>query len=81
MDRQIENMVSNDAELAEVIIEGKGKVKNEAPGQKAPDIRDVVDVPYGRIIDNGALIIKVERTMKGVRIDNKPQANNEDDRK
>jgi hypothetical protein len=79
MDGLVKEMIAEHMKLAEMIIKDKGKKGDKTAGVKPPVVKQVMDASDGKIIDDIKLVIEVEGTIKGVRIDNESQAADEHD--
>jgi hypothetical protein len=65
-------MVTGYIKPIEMIIQSNGKIEDETAGQEIPDLLQMMNIPYGKIINDGRKIIKVKRTMEGIRINEDP---------
>ena len=73
MDRQIEYVVTGKRQLVKMVVDCQGKVSEEAGGSKIPDCLQVPEVTDGGVIKNTTLIIKMERGVEGVGVDEQAQ--------
>ena len=55
-----------------MIIECNGQKSDKAARTDIPDIQQIRNVPYSIIIDDIGIIIEMERTQEGIRIDKDP---------
>ena len=62
-----------------MIVQGKRKKSNKAARPPIPDILQVRNIPYIRIIDYIGDIIEMKGTKKSIRIDKNSQTRDEDD--
>ena len=63
-------MITEYIELIEVMVQSEGKIGKKTVWPKFPDAMKVTDVSYRRIINDGADIIKVERSQESIGINN-----------
>ena len=78
MYRQVEDMVTRQSQLMEMVVEAKGEISNKSGGAEIKDGGKVAKVTDGTIVNNVSPVIKVKWTVKGIGIDNNAQKADEE---
>ena len=73
-------MIPEHIKPVKMIIQSNGKIEDEAPWKKIPDIRQVRNTSYRKIINYRRLVIQMERGKESIGIYNDPQTTNKNDR-
>ena len=70
MDQNVDNMISSDLKLVPLIIEGKAKIPNDSEWCKGPYFFNIFPIVNGRIFYNGGKIVKIERNIQRMAVNN-----------
>jgi uncharacterized protein (UPF0210 family) len=70
MDRHVKEVVTEYIKLVEMIVQGQGKIEDKTAWQEIPDVLQVRNTSYSKIISCKKTIIKMKRAMKSIGIDN-----------
>ena len=68
MNRQVHQMIPEHIKPVKMIIQSNGKIEDEAPWKKIPDIGQVRNTSYRKIINYRRLVIQMERGKESIGI-------------
>ena len=69
MDRQVEEMIAKYMKMIEMIIKCEGKESDETARIRSPNVQQILNISYSKIIYYRRFIIAAKRTMKSIGID------------
>jgi hypothetical protein len=79
MDEKVENMVARHVESVQAVIQGEGQKSDMAITVQALQIGKITNIPYRRIMNDTIDIIIGKRDGEGVRINQNPQDDDDQD--
>ena len=69
MDCYIKQMVTKNIKLIKMIVKGNWKKRNKTARIEIPNVLQIMDISYSKIINDINIIIKMKWAMKSIRID------------
>lgn len=69
MNSDIKEMVAKYIKLIEMVVKSKGEKSDKTARIKFPNVRQVLDMPYRKIVNYIEIIVEMKRGMESIGID------------